>query len=255
MTFDDFRLDGRVALVTGASRGIGEAIAVAYGDAGADVVVIARSADALEATADRIRAVDGRAVAATADITEDDAVAAAFDAAGEAFGPVDILVNNAGVNPYFGRAEDLDLETWAQILAVNATGTFRCTRAFGQRVRERDGTGTVLNVGSVASVYGLPFQAPYAASKHAVAGLTKSLAIEWAPDIRVNAIAPGYIKTELTAGVRENDSIREDLIAEIPEGRFAAPEEVAGPAVYLASDAAGYVTGAVHAVDGGMTAG
>lgn len=255
MALDAFGLDGAVAVVTGASRGIGEAIAVAFGEAGADVAVLARSRGELEDTADRVRDVGGRAVAATADVTDDDAVEAAFEATADELGDPDVLVNNAGVNPYFGRSEELDLDTWEHILAVNTTGTFRCTRAFATRVVDRDGTGAVVNIGSVGSVYGLPFQAPYTASKHAVAGLTRSLAIEWAPDIRVNAIAPGYVKTELTAGVRDNESIREDLLADIPHDRFADPEEVAGPAVYLASDAAGYVTGAIHAVDGGMTAG
>jgi NAD(P)-dependent dehydrogenase (short-subunit alcohol dehydrogenase family) len=255
MTLDAFGLEGSVAVVTGASRGIGEAIAVAFGEAGADVAVLARSRDELEETADRVRDAGGRAVAATADVTDSAAVEAAFEATADAFGDPDVLVNNAGVNPYFGRSEELDLDTWEHILAVNTTGTFRCTRAFAERIVERDGTGAVVNIGSVGSVYGLPYQAPYTASKHAVAGLTRSLAIEWAPDIRVNAIAPGYIKTELTAGVRENESIREDLLSDSPYDRFAEPAEVAAPAVYLASDAAGYVTGAVHAVDGGMTAG
>lgn len=255
MTLDRFDLSGSVALVTGASRGIGEAIAVGFADAGADVAVVARSREALEATADRVRDAGARAVVATADVTDDAAVAAAFETAADELGPVDTLVNNAGVNPYFGRTGELDVETWEHILAVNATGTFRCTRAFGRRVLERDGTGAIVNIGSVGSVRGLPYQAPYTASKHAIAGLTRALAVEWAPDVRVNAIAPGYVKTDLTEGVRENESIREDLLADIPQDRFAEPEEVAGPAVYLASDAASYVTGAVHAVDGGMTAG
>jgi NAD(P)-dependent dehydrogenase (short-subunit alcohol dehydrogenase family) len=254
MTLDAFGLDGTVAVVTGASRGIGEAIAVAFGEAGGDVAVLARSRDDLEATADRVRETGSRAVAATADVTEDAAVEAAFEATVDELGDPDVLVNNAGINPYFGRSEELDLDTWEHIFAVNAAGTFRCTREFAGRVVDRGGTGAVVNVGSVGSLIGLPFQAPYTASKHAIAGLTRSLAVEWAPDIRVNAVAPGYVKTELTAGVRDNESIREDLLADIPHDRFAEPEEVAGPVVYLASDAAAYVTGAVHAVDGGMTA-
>ncbi len=254
MDEDPFSLSETVALVTGASRGIGEAIAVALGRAGADVVPVARSTDALEDTADRIRSAGGEAVPVPADVTDDDEVAAAFDTAEAELGPVDRLVNNAGINPYFGNTGDLDVETWEEIFAVNATGTFRCTRAFGRRVRDRDGTGAVVNVGSVGSLRGLPYQAPYTASKHAVAGLTRSLAVEWAPEIRVNALAPGYVKTDLTAGVRENESIRADLLEDIPQDRFADPDEIAGPARYLLSDAAAYVTGEVHVADGGMCA-
>lgn len=255
MSFDAFSLDDQVAVVTGASRGIGEAIAVAFGEAGADVALLARSRDDLDATAERVREAGGGAVAVTADVTVSAQLRAAFDTAAAELGPLDCLVNNAGVNPYFGRTQELDVETWEHILAVNTTGTFRCTRLFGERVVDRDGRGAILNVGSVGSVRGLPYQAPYTASKHAIAGLTRALAVEWAPDVRVNALAPGYVKTDLTEGVRENESIRQELLDEIPTDRFADPEEVAAPAVYLASDAASYVTGAVHAVDGGQTAG
>ena len=254
MDSDPFSLDGSVALVTGASRGIGEAIAVAFGRAGADVVPVARSEDALAETAARVRETGAAAVPVPADVTDGDEIRAAFDTAEADLGPVDRLVNNAGINPYFGDSQDLDVDTWEQIMAVNATGTFRCTRAFGERTLDRDGTGAVVNIGSVGSLRGLPYQAPYTASKHAVAGLTRSLAVEWAPEIRVNALAPGYVKTDLTAGVRENESIRQDLLADIPQDRFADPAEVAGPALYLASDAAGYVTGEVHVADGGMCA-
>lgn len=255
MVMERFDLSGSVAVVTGASRGIGEAAAVALADAGADVAPLARSEDALEATAERCRDAGGAALPVPADVTAVDEIRAAFDAAADHLGPVDVLVNNAGINPHFGRAEAVSPETWAEILAVNATGAFSCAQVFGRRVFDRDGTGSVVNVGSVGSIRGLPRQAPYTASKHAVAGLTRSLAVEWAPDIRVNALAPGYVKTDLTAGVRDNESIRADLLADIPQDRFAEPAEVAGPVVYLASDAASFVTGAVHVVDGGMAAG
>jgi NAD(P)-dependent dehydrogenase (short-subunit alcohol dehydrogenase family) len=254
MGFERFSLESQVALVTGASRGIGEAIAVAMADAGASVVALARSEEDLKATVERIEANGGDAVACTADVTESAHIEAAFDRAEEVFGSVDVLVNNAGTNPYFGDAADLDVETWEHIMNVNATGAFRCAREFARRIDGRDGSGSLVNVASVGGVVGLPYQVPYTASKHALVGMTRTLAIEWAPDIRVNALAPGYVKTEFTKGVRENESIHEDLLGEIPQGRFADPEEIAGAAVYLAGDAASYATGEVHVVDGGYAA-
>ena len=251
MGLERFSLEGSVAIVTGGSRGIGEAIAVEMAEAGAAVVPAARSADDLAKTVERIESAGGEALACAMDVTDGDDVAAAFDRAEEEFGPVDILVNNAGTNPYFGNARKLDIDTWDRIITVNTTGAFRCAREFGRRIDEGGETGAVVNVSSVGGVVGLPYQVPYSASKHAMVGMTRTLAVEWAPDVRVNALAPGYVKTEFTKGVRENESIREDLLSEIPQDRFAEPEEIAGAAVYLASDAAAYATGEVHVVDGG----
>ncbi|MFC5970002.1 SDR family NAD(P)-dependent oxidoreductase [Halomarina salina] len=254
MTLDAFSLEGSVAIVTGASRGIGEATAVAMAEAGADVAAVARSTDDLDDTVERIEAAGASGLALSVDVTETEAVADAVETTADDLGSPDVLVNNAGTNPYFGDTRELDVETFEHIADVNTTGAFRCTRAFARHVTDRDGSGVVVNVASVGGVVGLPYQAPYTASKHAMVGLTKSLAVEWAPDIRVNALAPGYVKTEFTKGVRENESIREDLLDDIPTDRFADPEEIAAPAVYLASDAAGYATGEVHVVDGGMVA-
>lgn len=251
MGLERFSLEGSVAVVTGGSRGIGEAIAVEMAEAGATVVPVARSADDLDETVERIESAGGEAIACTMDVTDAGSVAAAFDRTEAEFGSVDVLVNNAGTNPYFGNARKLDIDTWEHIFAVNATGAFRCAREFARRIDEREETGVVVNVASVGGVLGLPYQTPYSASKHAMVGMTRTLAIEWTPDIRVNALAPGYVKTEFTKGVRENESIHEDLLAEIPQDRFADPEEIAGAAVYLASDAATYATGEIHVVDGG----
>jgi NAD(P)-dependent dehydrogenase (short-subunit alcohol dehydrogenase family) len=146
------------------------------------------------------------------------------------------------------------LETLERIFAVNVTGAFACAKEFARRVDERDGSGAIVNVASVGGVVALPYQAPYTASKHALVGLTKCLAVEWAPEIRVNALAPGYVKTDFTAGVRENESIRADILDTIPQDRFAEPEEIAAIATYLASDAAAYLTGEVHVADGGLAA-
>jgi NAD(P)-dependent dehydrogenase (short-subunit alcohol dehydrogenase family) len=254
MTQDAFALDDSVAVVTGGSRGIGEAIAVAMGRAGATVVPAARSEDALAETAARIEEAGGEAMAVPLDVTDEAAIEALFDEVEAAHGGVDTLVNNAGVNPFFGDARKLDTETWEQILAVNVTGAFKCTREFAGRVFDRENEGAVVNVASVGGVVALPYQTPYTASKHAMVGMTKSLAVEWAPDIRVNALAPGYVATEFTEGVRENESIYEDILETIPQDRFADPEEIADSAVYLASDAAGYVTGEIHVADGGLAA-
>ena len=254
MAHDAFALDGSVAVVTGGSRGLGEATAVALAEAGADVAPVARSEDELAETAARVEATGAAAHPVTLDVTDSAGIVALFDEVADALGPADVLVNNAGMNPFFGDARDLDTETWEQIFAVNLRGAFECARAFGRRVLDRDGEGALVNVASVGGVRGLPKQLPYVASKHALVGMTKTLAVDWAPDIRVNALAPGYAKTDLTEGVRENESIREDLLTEIPQDRFADPEEIATGVVYLASDAAAYVTGEVHLADGGMAA-
>ncbi|MFC6907060.1 SDR family oxidoreductase [Halalkalicoccus tibetensis] len=188
------------------------------------------------------------------DVTDQDGIKRLFDEVESQIGDVDILVNNAGVNPYFGNTADLDIETWEQIFTVNVQGTFTCAQQFGQRILERGGDGSLINISSVGGVVALPYQTPYTASKHAIVGLTKCLAVEWAPDIRVNALAPGYVKTAFTEGVRENEDIRKDILADIPQERFAEPEEIAASAVYLASDAAAYVTGEIHLADGGIAA-
>jgi len=251
---DAFRLDDTVALVTGGSRGIGEEIAVSMAKAGADVAVVARSEDALVQTVERIEATGSDGIHYPLDVTDAAGVEAVFDDVEAELGPVNVLVNNAGVNPFFGDVRDLDAETWNHILSVNLTGAFYCVQQFGQRVFDRDGEGTVVNVASVGGVVALPNQAPYTTSKHALVGLTKTLAVDWAPTVRVNALAPGYVKTAFTEGVRKNESIRNNILETIPQERFSDPDEIAAAAVYLASDAAGYVTGEVHVVDGGLAA-
>lgn len=252
MESDHFSLKRKVAMVTGGSRGIGEEIAVAMAEAGAAVAPVARSEDALEETIERIEASGGTAHSCPLDVTDVAAVEAAFDEIKTELGDIDILVNNAGTNPFFDNARELDMETWNKIISINLTGAFHCAREFGRRIDGREATGALINVASVGGVIALPYQTPYTASKHAMVGMTKSLAVEWAPEIRVNALAPGYVKTEFTKGVRENEPIRQQLLEDIPQDRFADPEEIALNAVYLASDAASYVTGEVHVVDGGM---
>jgi NAD(P)-dependent dehydrogenase (short-subunit alcohol dehydrogenase family) len=257
MAFDmeaRFGLDGRVAIVTGGGRGIGRAISMGLAEAGATVVPVSRTEREVEVVAERVEAAGGEALAATADITDGGAVAALIERVERECGGIDVLVNNAGANPKaaLGTPERVGPEALADLLAVNLTGAYRCTHAAADSLTE--GGGSVINVASVGGLVGLPRQHPYVASKHGLVGLSRSLALDWAPDVRVNALAPGYVATELTADLADDDSLAESIRRRTPMGRFAEPEEVAGAAVFLASEAASFVTGSVLTADGGWTA-
>jgi NAD(P)-dependent dehydrogenase (short-subunit alcohol dehydrogenase family) len=249
-----FDLSGDVAVVTGASRGIGRAIAIGLGAAGATVVPTARTESALEETVTRIESAGGAGMAIPSDVSEQESVEALFEQTAAEFGGVDVLVNNAGMNPdsALGKPEAIDIEGFDQTLAVNLRGAFLCAQEAAEYLQ--DGGGAVINIASVAGLVGLPRQHPYVASKHGLVGMTKSMALDWAPDVRVNAIAPGYVETEFIDKALESESIRQSLLDQTPLDRFAAPEEMAGPAVFLAADASSYVTGTCLTVDGGWTA-
>jgi NAD(P)-dependent dehydrogenase (short-subunit alcohol dehydrogenase family) len=249
-----FDLSGRTALVTGGSRGIGRAIALGLAEAGADVAPVARSREDVEATAEAVRERGPEARVATADVTDRTAVEAAFETVRGELGPVDVVVNNAGVNPdgALGTPERVDDESFEFVLDVNLEGAFRCARAAVEELRDRE--GCIVNVASVGGLVGLPRQHPYVASKHGLAGLTKSLALDLAPDVRVNCLAPGYVATGLTEDLQSDEDLAASIRDRTPLDRFAEPEEIAGPAVFLASPAASYVTGAVLTADGGWTA-
>jgi len=249
-----FDLAGQVAVVTGGTRGIGRAIALGLADAGADVVATARTESDVEAVASEIEDRGRKTVVQPVDVTDADEVAALVDRTVAELGDVDVVVNNAGFNPghALGTPDRVDEAAFDDVLDVNLRGAYSCARAAAEHLV--DGGGSVVNVASVGGVVGLPRQHPYVASKHGLVGITKSMALDWAPDVRVNAIVPGYVATELTTDLQEDEDLRASIVRRTPLGRFADPEEVAGPAVFLASEAAGYVTGAVLSVDGGWTA-
>lgn len=253
--FDSFDLSGKRAVVTGGSRGIGRAIARGLADAGADVVPTARTRADVAAVVEEVRERGADSLVVTTDVTDRDEVRALFDQTADELGRVDILVNNAGVNPEqsLGRPETVDDDGFEHAIDVNLTSVFTCARTAGEYMLEHDG-GSIVNVASISGVVGLPRQHPYTASKHGVVGLTKSMALDWAPDVRVNAIAPGFVATDLTEEVREDDRLRESLLERTPLDRVADPAELAPPVLFLASEASSYITGECLVIDGGWTA-
>ena len=257
--FDDsqdlFALDGRTALVTGGTRGIGEAISLGLAAAGADVVPVSRTEADVETAVESVRELGASSLVATLDVTDDDAVQATVERIADELGGVDVLVNNAGINPpgALGTPGDVDLDAFDNAIDVNLRGAFACTSAASEYL-EASEDGVVVNVASVGGLVGLPRQHPYVASKHGLVGMTKSMALDWAPEVRVTGLAPGYVATDLTAALRDDDNLRQSVLDRTPLERFADPGEIAGPAVFLASPAASFITGEVLAADGGWTA-
>jgi len=249
-----FRLDGKVSVVTGGSRGLGKAMAEALAGAGSDVVLMGRQQATLEPVAAAIAAATGRqTLAVQMDVSQKDQIEAAVARVLKEFGRIDVLINNAGINI---RAEAIDFkeEDWDQILAVNTKGTFFMSQACA-KVMIRQRRGKIINIHSMTCVMGIPTIPAYTASKSALVGLTKQLAVEWAPyNIQVNGIGPGFMRTELTQAV-QNDQRSDWILHRTPAGRWGEPEDLAGAAVFLASPASDYITGQVINVDGGMTAG
>lgn len=246
-------LSDRVAIVTGGGRGIGRAITLGLAAAGATVVPSARTASEIETVATEAAGFGASTKAVTADVTNSDDVDSLVTETIDTFGQVDVIVNNAGFNPAsaLGDPTDISDDAIAAVLDVNLRGAFRLVRAGGDALSETN--GCVINIASVAGLVGLPRQHPYVASKHGLVGLTKSMAIDWAPAVRVNAVAPGYVATELTEPLQENERLRQSILDRTPLNRFAEPIEIAGPVVFLASDAASFITGETIAADGGWT--
>jgi 2-deoxy-D-gluconate 3-dehydrogenase len=243
-----FSLAGKVALVTGASRGLGAAIAIGLAEAGADVVLHASSPPAGKAK--EIERLGRKAVAVGADLADRHAADRLAREAVAAFGRIDILVNNAGTIKRQPAAEHSD-EFWDAVIAVNLSSLFRLTRAIGAHMLER-GSGKIVNVASLLSFQGGVTVPGYAAAKGGVAQLTKALANEWAPrGLNVNAIAPGYMATDNTAALQADPVRSRQILERIPAGRWGTPADLAGAAIFLASPASDYVNGHILVVDGG----
>jgi NAD(P)-dependent dehydrogenase (short-subunit alcohol dehydrogenase family) len=248
-----FDLIGRKAFVTGASRGIGRVIAVALADAGADVALAARSADGLAETAATIVAAGRKACVLPTDVTSYDAVADAAAAAIDELGSIDIIVNNAGGSNFMVPFRDLRLTGWDKLLQLNLSSAVYVCHAFAGHLLDH-GRGSVINVASVAGVSGAPLMSPYGASKAGLISLTKTLAVEWgAAGVRVNALCPGWTATELNRTLWEDPLVGPATVAGSALKRWASAEEMAGPAVFLASDASSFMTGQTLIVDGGQT--
>ena len=250
-----FDLSGRTAFVTGASRGIGRVIAVAFAEAGADVAIAARGADGLAETAREVTSLGRKAFVLPLDVTRQQDVTAAVGEVIRLLGHLDIVVNNAGGSNFVVPFLDLRISGWEKIMRLNLDATVYVCHAVGPHLRER-GRGSVINVASVAGLGAAPGLLPYGAAKAGLVSVTRTLAVEWARyGIRVNALCPGWTATDLNRNLWDTPDGGEAIIANVPMHRWARPEEMAGPAVFLASDASSYMTGQVLVVDGGQLVG
>ncbi len=245
-------LTGRVAIVTGASRGIGREIALALAGAGAKVVVASRKAEGVEAVAAEIRGQGGTALAVAAHVGQEEAVASLVTRAVEAVGGVDIAVNNAGTNPQFGAMMDATASQWDKILEVNLKGAFYLIQRVVPIMQARGG-GKIINMASVAGVRPSPAMGIYGVSKAGLIMLTRVMALELGPsNIQVNALAPGVIKTRFSSALWESPDVAESVVRATPLGRLGETQDVVGAALFLASSLSDYVTGEVLLIDGGM---
>jgi NAD(P)-dependent dehydrogenase (short-subunit alcohol dehydrogenase family) len=251
----EFSLEGKVAIITGASRGIGRAIALQFAQAGARVVVSSRKLEGVQAVAAQIISAGGEALAVQAHVGQPGDIQALVQRTMDAYDRLDITVNNAATNPHFGPLLTADEGQWDKILDTNAKGVFRLCKAVVPHM-EAQGSGKIINMASIAGVRPSPGMGIYGISKAAIIMLTKTLAMELGPaNIQVNAIAPGVIKTRFSQLLWQTPQFAELILAQMPLGRFGEPQDVAGLALYLASPASDYVTGGVFLVDGGMNVG
>lgn len=255
MPIADFSLENKVAVVTGASRGIGEAIARGFAEQGASVVISSRKQEALDPVAESITKNTGQKCVPIACHTGDvEAIGALWERVKSEFGRCDVLVNNAAANPYFGPAVNMDMGAFDKTFDVNVKGYFVMSQHAGRMMVEQGG-GSIINVASIGGISPGPMQAAYSMTKAAVISMSKAFAKELgSANVRVNAICPGLVETKFASVLIETPEIYEQAMAQVPLGRHAQPSEMVGLAVYLASDAGSYTTGAAIVSDGGMTA-
>lgn len=247
-----FDLRGRRALVTGASRGIGQAIAVALVQHGAHVVGAARSEEGLRHTADLVLDAPGTFDVFSVDLRSTEAIEACVAHTAQTAGGIDILVNNAA-DDHDSSIEDTDLSVWDRVLDLNLKSCWQMTRAASPYLK--DGGGKVINIASILGFVAMRNDSAYIAAKHGLIGVTRAVALEWARvGVQVNAIAPGYVETAMLPDLQANEDVAKYIRRQVPMGRWAQPTEFAGPAVFLASQASNYMTGHVLVVDGGLTA-
>ncbi len=248
-----FDLSGKVAIVTGATKGLGYGMALGLAEAGANVVVVSRHQDECEKVAEEIKEMGVDAFPMSCDVTRKESIDDLICAVVEKYGKIDVLVNNAGVAVTV-PAENITEEEWDKVVNTNLRGVFFMAQAVGRQMIKQQG-GSIINIASMFGLVGDKSILPYLASKGGVIQITKGLALEWAKyNIRVNSVAPGYVKTAINEKELETEAIKKKLISKTPMRRYGTKEEIASAVVYLASDEASYVTGAVLSVDGGWVA-
>ena len=253
MCVELFSLRDKVALVTGAGKGLGKSMALALSESGAHVVVVSRTLSDIEATAKEIQENGAKALPITLDVTKEEAVVRMVETILREFKTIDILVNNVGTF-IGGPLLELSMDDWHKTLEINLTSTYLCSKLVGKHMVEKQ-KGKIINISSALGVFGARDSGAYCASKGGVIQLTKALAIEWAKyNINVNSIAPYSLETEKTSTLLEDEKVKKALISKIPLGRIGQPSDVSGTVVFLASKASDYITGQVIFVDGGFSA-